>query len=150
MMSYKVFVFHNYIQKEMSILIRKYTNSKEISYRFPYNDTCKADNPAKRSWLLSEVAAMNAILTSSDRCNTSRFSANRNKEHENEVKVKLIVGDIYTNRRWNLPLLVFILISLASSRSKFACTPSQATSIFCRHSVANTLVGHLLMNKYHS
>lgn len=89
---------------------------------------------------------MNAILTSSDRCNTRRFSVNRNKEHVDVVKVKLIEGNIYMYRRWNSPLLVFILISLASSRSKFACTPSQATRIFCRHSVANTLVGHLLMN----
>lgn len=32
--------------------------------------TCRAARPASRNWLLSDVAAINAILTSSDRCNT--------------------------------------------------------------------------------
>lgn len=38
------------------------------------DNTCNADKPASRSWLLSEVAAMKAIRTSSDRCNTNKFS----------------------------------------------------------------------------
>lgn len=68
-----------------------------------------------------EVVVMNVILISFDRCNISRFFVNRNKEYVNVVKVKLIEGNIYMYRRWNLSLLVFILIFLVSFRLKFVC-----------------------------
>lgn len=46
-----------------------------------------------------EVVVMNVILISFDRCNISRFFVNRNKEYVDVVKVKLIEGNIYMNRR---------------------------------------------------
>lgn len=68
-----------------------------------------------------EVVVMNVILISFDRCNIRRFFVNRNKEYVDVVKVKLIEDNIYMNRRWNLLLLVFILIFLVSFRLKFVC-----------------------------
>jgi hypothetical protein len=39
--------------------------------------SCRADKPASRNWLLSDVAAINAILTSSDRCSTRKSPVNK-------------------------------------------------------------------------